>query len=84
MSWDTDMLQWPAAALTVAASWFVASNDERRRKRGFWLFMASNVAWIAWGLPAHAHAVVALQVCLAAMNIRGARKARRAQDAAAD
>ena len=70
-----DALQWPAMAVTVAASWFVASNDKHRRGIGFWLFIVSNVAWVAWGWHAHAYALIALQVCLAAMNIRGAAKA---------
>lgn len=76
MDW-LDALQWPAAATTVVASWFVASTEERRREIGFWLFIASNVVWVGWGVPAGAWAVVALQVCLAALNIRGAVKARR-------
>jgi hypothetical protein len=34
----------------------------------------SNVLWVTWGLHAHAYALVTLQFCLAAMNIRGERK----------
>lgn len=60
--------------LTLVASWFVASSDESRRKWGFWIYLVSNVAWVSWGVPAGAWAVVVLQFCLAAMNIRGARK----------
>ncbi|RZL85830.1 MAG: hypothetical protein EOP82_31805 [Variovorax sp.] len=74
MGW-LDLLQWPAMLMTVGASWFVASTSDRRRKWGFWLFLLSNAAWVAWGLYAHAHALVALQFALAALNIRGARKA---------
>lgn len=73
-------LQWPAMVITVAATGFVASPRKRRRNVGFWLFLASNVAWVVWGMHADAHALVALQICLAAMNIRGAIKA--APDAA--
>lgn len=72
-----DLLQWPAMAVTIAASWLVASERARRRCAGFWLFLLSNALWIAWGLPAGAYALVALQVCLAAMNIRGASKTER-------
>jgi hypothetical protein len=71
---DLDLIQWPAMAVTVAAAWLVASDRERRRNIGFWLFMLSNVLWIAWGVHARAWALIALQVCLAAMNIRGAKK----------
>jgi hypothetical protein len=69
-----DALQWPAMALTVIASWLVASSRAGHRRWGFWIFLASNAAWITWALPAHAPALVLLQVCLAVMNIRGARK----------
>jgi hypothetical protein len=71
---DVDLVQWPAMRVTVAAAWLVASEDEKRRNVGFWLFMLSNVLWIAWGWHSSAYALVALQLCLAAMNIRGARK----------
>lgn len=69
-----DLLQWPAMIVTVLAAWFVASSQKTRRNTGFWLFIASNVLWIAWGVHAHAYALIVLQICLASMNIRGARK----------
>lgn len=74
MDLSLDVIQWPAMLVTVLASWFIGSNWETRRNIGFWLFLASNLLWAAWGLHAHAYALVLLQVCLAAMNIRGARK----------
>ena len=70
----SEALQWPAMLLTLLAAWFVASRSERRRRWGFWIYLLSNVAWVAWGVPAQAWAVVVLQFCLAAMNIRGARR----------
>lgn len=70
-----NLLQWPAMAITVVAAWYVASNRKDKRNWGFWLFLISNALWIAWGLYDGAHALVTLQVCLAAMNIRGAIKA---------
>jgi hypothetical protein len=45
---------------------------------GFWLFLASNVLWVLWGWHAEAHALIALQIGLAAMNIRGAVKTESA------
>jgi len=74
---DLNVVQWPAMAVTVAAAWLVASMRDEQRNLGFWLFMLSNVLWIVWGLHAGAYALIALQVCLAAMNIRGARKTER-------
>lgn len=68
-------LQWPAMAVTLYASWLVASSNEHRREKGFWCFMASNVLWIVWGWHDGAYALIALQVGLFALNIRGARKA---------
>jgi hypothetical protein len=73
MQW-LDLIQWPAMAVTIVAAWFVASSSRARRKLGFWLFLVSNVLWVAWGLHSHAYALVTLQFCLAAMNIRGERK----------
>jgi hypothetical protein len=69
-----DAVQWPAMAITVLASWLVASASERLRGWGFWVFMLSNVLWAVWGWHTKAYALIALQACLAAMNIRGARK----------
>jgi hypothetical protein len=59
-------------AVTVAAAWGTASERQKRRRIGFWLFLLSNVLWVAWGWFARAWALIVLQVCLAAMNIRGA------------
>ena len=69
-------MQWPAMGVTVLAAWLVASSRPRRRCAGFWVFLLSNALWIAWGLHARADALIVLQLCLAAMNIRGASKAQ--------
>ena len=61
-------------AITVFAAWMVGAQRKRKRGIGFWCFLVSNVLWVAWGLHDAAHALVALQVCLAALNIRGAMK----------
>jgi hypothetical protein len=67
-------LQWPAMVVTVVSAWFVAAQSKRRRNWGFWLFLVSNVLWIVWGWHAKAHALMVLQVALAALNIRGVAK----------
>ena len=69
-----DLLQWPAMVITVLAAWLVASRSARKRKVGFWVFLASNIAWVVWGLHAHAYALIVLQVALAILNIRGVYK----------
>jgi hypothetical protein len=71
------LIQWPAMVVTVAAAWLVGSRSKHRRAIGFWVFLASNVLWIVWGVPAHAYALIVLQVALAIMNIRGAGKNER-------
>lgn len=66
-----DLLQWPAMVATLLASYLVGSRDRHRRNWGFWIFLASNALWLGWGLHAHAYALMAVQLGLAAMNIRG-------------
>lgn len=73
-----NLMQWPAMAMTVGAAWWVGSERPTRRQVGFWAFLVSNVMWVIWGLHASAPALVVLQLCLAALNIRGAMKAERA------
>ncbi|CAB3698644.1 hypothetical protein [Achromobacter kerstersii] len=69
-----DFLQWPAMVTSLAAAWLVASQGPGKRKAGFWVFLLSNVLWIAWGMHDGAFALIALQVGLAALNIRGVIK----------
>ncbi|HYF20906.1 MAG TPA: hypothetical protein VEA40_23780 [Ramlibacter sp.] len=74
-----DHLQWPAMAASLLAAWLVASNHKARRNVGFWVFLGSNVLWTAWGLHDGAWALIALQVALALLNIRGVRKTEQPQ-----
>jgi hypothetical protein len=67
-------LQWPAMMVTVIAAWLIASQSKPKREVGFWFFLISNALWIVWGWHDHAYALVALQVALAGLNIRGAYK----------
>jgi hypothetical protein len=68
------LIQWPAMAVTLFAAWLVASHHKARRAHGFWWFIASNALWIVWAWHVHAWALIALQVGLFAMNVRGAVK----------
>jgi len=74
-----DALQWPAFVCSVLAAYLVASQSSRRRNAGFWVFLGSNVLWAVWGVSAQAWAVVALQACLALMNLRGLKKTQPEQ-----
>jgi hypothetical protein len=67
-------LQWPAMVASITAAWLVASQKKSRRQAGFWWFLGSNVLWVAWGWHDHAWALIALQVALALLNLRGLRK----------
>jgi hypothetical protein len=73
MDW-IDLLQWPAMVVSVIAAWLVASSKEKRRGIGFWVFLLSNVLWVVWGVYSHSWALVVLQLCLAANNIRGVKR----------
>lgn len=73
MDW-VDAIQWPAMLVTVVAAWMIASQKKFKRNWGFWLFLLSNLLWIIWGWHDSAYALIALQVCLAALNIRGVKK----------
>jgi hypothetical protein len=77
-----NLVQWPAMVVTVVAAWYVSSTHTSKRNWGFWLFLLSNVLWVAWGLYSGAPALIVLQVCLAAMNIRGAAKTEKPAPAA--
>jgi len=69
-----DAIQWPAMAVTLLAAWLVASRHKARRAAGFWWFIGSNVLWVVWAWHTHAWALIALQVGLFALNVRGALK----------
>ncbi len=73
MEW-LEFVQWPAMAATLLSAWLVASKQKQRRQWGFWVFLLSNALWVAWGWHDHAYALVALQVGLAILNIRGVAK----------
>ena len=75
------LLQWPAMVVTVIGAYLVASQSERKRTWGFWIFLLSNVLWLVWGWHDKAYALMTLQVSLAAMNIRGVVKNEKASEA---
>lgn len=85
MDLDTllDLLQWPAMAVTLVAAFLVGARHAKKRVVGFWTFIASNALWIVWGVHDGAWALIALQVALAALNIRGVRKTEPPEDASA-
>jgi len=71
---DLDWVQWPAMIATLASTWLVGSKRRSLRTIGFYTFLVSNVLWVVWGMHASAYALIALQVGLAILNLRGAFK----------
>ena len=69
-----DAIQWPAMVVTLVAAWLVASRSAKRRAAGFWCFIVSNLLWMSWGWHTKAWALIALQLGLFALNLRGASK----------
>ncbi len=69
-----DFLQWPAMIATLIAAWLVGSRTPRKRIWGFGCFILSNILWIIWGVQTDAYALIALQIGLFLMNLRGTRK----------
>ncbi len=61
-------------AATLLSAWLVAEQAKDRRRWGFWIFLLSNVLWVAWGWHDHAYALIVLQVGLAILNMRGVKK----------
>jgi hypothetical protein len=85
VEWDDliDLLQWPAMAVTLVAAFLVGARHARKRIIGFWAFILSNILWIVWGVNDEAWALIALQVGLLAMNVRGIFKNENPPDRAA-
>ncbi|MDD2058707.1 hypothetical protein N5D52_08325 [Pseudomonas sp. GD03860] len=75
-----DWLQWPAMLATVLAAWWIGSRQPGRRRIGFACFLASNALWTIWGWHTQAWALIVLQICLCAMNVRGLKKTTPAQE----
>jgi hypothetical protein len=61
-------------AVTLLATWLIASKSAKRRRWGFWTSILSNIIWSVWGVSENAWAVLGLQVGLALVNVRGIRK----------
>lgn len=66
-----DLVQWPAMVITMFGAYWLASRKADKRMVGFWLMVVSNLLWILWGWHDEAWALVALQVGLMALNVRG-------------
>ncbi|MDQ1811769.1 hypothetical protein RBA41_00475 [Massilia sp. CCM 9210] len=68
------LLEWPAMAISLAAAWWMGSKKPGKRIVAFSMLIVGNLMWIAWGWGEAAWALIALNVGLLALNVRGIRK----------
>ncbi len=68
------MLQWPAMAISLAAAWWMGSRKPGKRIVAFVLLSIGNLLWIGWGWGEGGYALIALNVGLLALNVRGIMK----------
>ena len=71
---DFDWLPWLALVVTVGAARLGVTSQQARRRIGFWAFLGSNALWGWQPLQHAARALLLLQLALAGMNVRGARR----------
>jgi uncharacterized membrane protein len=69
-----NFLQWPAMMATLLSAWLIASQSKSKRAIGFWIFILSNILWVAWGIEKKAYALIFMQIGLLLMNLRGIYK----------
>lgn len=69
-----DWMEWPAMAITLLAAWLIASKDPHKRVLAFVLLIIGNLLWIGWGWRDTAWALIALNIGLMGLNIRGILK----------
>lgn len=70
MDW-INLVLWPAMVVSVIAAGLIGARSPHRRHPGFWVFLVSNLLWIAWEIHDGAYALVALQLTLGTLNVRG-------------
>lgn len=67
-------LEWPAMLVSLVAAYWMGSKKADKRVVAFWMLTVGNVMWIAWGWGEGAWALIALNVGLMALNVRGIMK----------
>ena len=68
------LLEWPAMAISLAAAWWMGSQRAERRILAFSLLIVGNLLWIGWGWGESAWALIALNIGLLGLNVRGIAK----------
>lgn len=65
------LLEWPAMAISLASAWWMGSKNATKRVVAFCMLIVGNLMWIAWGWGEDARALIALNIGLLALNVRG-------------
>lgn len=73
------MLEWPAMAISLVAAYLLGSIDPTKRIVAFIMLIIGNLMWIGWGWGDDAKALIALNVGLMALNVRGIFKNEEAK-----
>ena len=60
--------------ISLAAAWWLGSKNPKKRIWAFGLLILGNLMWIGWGWGESAYALIALNLGLMALNVRGIRK----------
>ncbi len=68
------LLEWPAMAISLAAAWWMGSRKPGKRIAAFCMLIVGNLMWIGWGWGEDARALIALNLGLLALNVRGILK----------
>lgn len=64
------VLEWSAALLTIGGAWLLASASAHAA-RGWLLFLAANVLWIAFALQAGLTGLLVQQLVLTCISLKG-------------
>lgn len=64
------VLEWTGAAMGASGALLLAFNN-RWSGYGFVLFLASNVAWIAYGVLSSAYGLVSMQIVCTGTSLLG-------------
>jgi hypothetical protein len=75
-------VEWCGSILGVTGSMLVAANMSFSRW-GWWFFLASNVAWIAFAHFAGTHGLLTQQLAFTASSVLGIVRSRKAAPVAA-
>jgi hypothetical protein len=67
------IMEWVGAGLGLAGATLIALNV-RASGYGWLLFLASNIAWIAYGVRVEAHGLVAMQLGFSVTSLVGIRR----------